>query len=207
MKHRFLLAALIVAAVGLYFPLNRLLSGGVALDIPLDHLMPLWPEWVVPYLLCLPAWGLGLLWVTLKTDDREFHAFVLAALFVELSLAMIYFFYPTYVDRPYLTGSGWTFKLLGMLYQNDRAYNAFPSEHVCTTTVFCLFLSRWRPRWRGLWAMLFVIVVLSTLFTHQHYLLDLLGGWFLGWGGYQFGQAVGQFKIATFGHKVSRYKE
>jgi membrane-associated phospholipid phosphatase len=190
MKNRFLFVGLIIFTACLYIPLNRSLSGGVILAIPLDRFVPLWPVWVIPYLLCLPAWALGLLWVSWKTDDRQFHTFVSAALFANLFAAMFYFFYPTYVDRPLLTGSGWAFKLLGMVYQNDRVYNAFPSGHVYMTTLFCLFLNRWYPRTRGLWAMLFVTVVSSTLFTHQHYLLDVLGGSFLGCASYYFGNVV-----------------
>ena len=114
----------IIFTACLYIPLNRSLSGGVTLDLQLDRFVPLWPVWVVPYLLCLPAWALGLLWVSLKTDDQQFRIFVCAALFANLFAAMFYFFYPTYVDRPLLTGSGWAFKLLGMVYQNDRVYTS-----------------------------------------------------------------------------------
>jgi membrane-associated phospholipid phosphatase len=32
-----------------------------------------------------------------------------------------------------------------------------------------------------------MVVVLSTLFTRQHYLLDLLGGLAIAWLGYRFG--------------------
>ncbi|MEP6895817.1 MAG: hypothetical protein ABI986_09445, partial [Chloroflexota bacterium] len=39
-------------------------------------------------------------------------------------------------------------------------------------------------------ALLFVTVVSSTLFTHQHYLLDVLGGSFLGCASYYFGNVV-----------------
>jgi membrane-associated phospholipid phosphatase len=190
MKNRILFIALIIITAFLYIPLNRSLSGGVTLDLPFDHWIPLWPAWVVPYLLCLPAWALGVWWVTRKTNDREFHAFACVYLFVNLFAAMIYFIYPTYVERPALSGSGWAFKLLSMVYQNDRVYNAFPSEHVSTTMLFCLFLSRWYPRWRGLWTLLFGIVVMSTLFTHQHYMLDAVGGSLLGWRAYYLGHVI-----------------
>jgi membrane-associated phospholipid phosphatase len=35
-----------------------------------------------------------------------------------------------------------------------------------------------------------VIVALSTLFTHQHYLIDPLGGLAIAWIGYRFGMYI-----------------
>jgi membrane-associated phospholipid phosphatase len=50
-----------------------------------------------------------------------------------------------------------------------------------------LFYARWYPRLRLLWLGILIVVGLSTLFTGQHYILDVIGGIFLGWVGYRFG--------------------
>jgi membrane-associated phospholipid phosphatase len=172
---------LVVCAASLYFPLNRKLTGGFNLSTWLDAKVPLWPVWVVPYLLCLPGWAA---W---KMDEELFRSFVSACLFVLLSAALFYYFFPTYVERPILSGSNWAVKILQRVYQNDGIYNAFPSGHVYQTSLICLFYNRLYPNHPWFWIGIVVIVALSTLFTRQHNLTDPLGGLAIAWLGYRFG--------------------
>jgi membrane-associated phospholipid phosphatase len=187
MKFRLGMIALVVIAACLYFPLNRTLTGGVNLSTPLDAWVPLWPVWVVPYLLCLPAWVGSLIWAAWKMDERLFHSFVSAGFFVLLSAALLYYVFPTYVQRPVLTSDSWSARLLQMVYQNDGVYNAFPSGHVYQTSLLCLFYNRLYPNHPWFWTSLVLIVAFSTLFTHQHNLTDPLGGLAIAWLGYRFG--------------------
>jgi len=62
-----------------------------------------------------------------------------------------------------------------------------PSGHVYITTLLALSFSRWHPRYKILWAVVVVIVSLSTLFTAQHYILDVVGGYIVALAGYHFG--------------------
>ena len=48
MKFRLGMTILVAAAASLYFPLNKLLTGGFNLSTLLDAWVPLWPVWVVP---------------------------------------------------------------------------------------------------------------------------------------------------------------
>ena len=72
MKFRFGMTVLIAAAASLYFPLNHSLTGGFNLSTPLDAWIPLWPGWVIPYLLCLPVWLGGLIWAAWKMNKALF---------------------------------------------------------------------------------------------------------------------------------------
>ncbi len=187
MKFRLSMTFLVIAAASLYFPLNRTLTGGFNLSTSWDDWIPLWPIWVVPYLLCLPAWMGALIWAAMKMDGRLFRSFISAGLFVLLSAALVYYLFPTYVQRPFLTGSSWSAQLLQMVYQNDGIYNAFPSGHVYQTSLICLFYNRLYPNHPWLWTGIVGVVALSTLFTHQHNLADPLGGVTIAWVGYRFG--------------------
>jgi membrane-associated phospholipid phosphatase len=187
MKFRLGMTILMAAVASLYFPLNHTLTGGFNLSTPFDSWVPLWPVWVIPYLLCLPFWLVGLAWAAWKMDDRLFRAFVSSVLFVLLSATCIYFFFPTYVQRPAVSNNGWTAQLLEIVYRNDGTYNAFPSGHVYQTSLFCLFYNHLYPKHSWFWGGIVVVVVLSTLFTHQHYLVDPLGGLGIAWLGYRFG--------------------
>lgn len=178
---------LLLAAQSLYLPLNRWMTGGVALSTPLDALVPLWPIWVVPYALCWPWWLLAYLWAAHQMEARLFRALALGTLFTILAAMAFYFLFPTYVIRPTLTGSDWASAWLRDIYAADGRYNAFPSGHVYLTTLISLFWARWFPRLRWWWASLVVIVSLATLFTGQHYVLDPIGGALLAWIGYRLG--------------------
>jgi membrane-associated phospholipid phosphatase len=63
-----------------------------------------------------------------------------------------------------------------MLYQADRSYNAAPSGHTFYTLISCFYLSRWQPKYKIVWAVIAGLIILSTLFTRQHYVLDLICG-------------------------------
>jgi membrane-associated phospholipid phosphatase len=184
---RFFWLALLVFLQMLYFPINRLASGGVSLSITLDQYVPFWPIWAVPYLLSLAWWEGCFIWAAIKVAPKTFRAFVIAAASVMVASYVIYLFFPTYVERPTPAGTGWGIELVRLIYVSDRSYNAFPSGHAYTTTMISLFLAKWYPSKRWLWSIIAFVIILSALFTGQHNLLDMLGGVLLASGGYILG--------------------
>lgn len=64
---------------------------------------------------------------------------------------------------------------------------ALPSAHNFIIMLLCGSAMRWKPRLRWLWISIIVILALSTLFTGQHYILDVVAGLLLGWVGVCFG--------------------
>jgi membrane-associated phospholipid phosphatase len=190
MKNRILLSILIACLAFVYFPLNHTLTNGYQLKTALDAFIPVWSVWVIPYLLILPAWAAAMLWFTWKMDDHLFRSFAASAVFVLVIANLFYYFLPTYIVRPTLTGSNWTTSILAWVYSTDGAYNAFPSGHVFQTTLMALYLSRMYPRLSWLWGGTTATIVLATLFTHQHYLVDPIGGMLLALAGYWIGTAL-----------------
>jgi len=171
----------------LYFLINQSVQGGVLLDTRWDAFIPLWPIWAVPYLLSLLWWAGSFVWAAWKMDTDLYSALVVGMLTIMLISYLIFIFYPTYVNRPIVTGDNWTTDLVRLIYSQDRSYNACPSGHAYTTVLIALFWTRWYPNKRWLWIAVTIIVLLSTLFTGQHYLLDLITGILLAWSGYYFG--------------------
>jgi membrane-associated phospholipid phosphatase len=55
------------------------------------------------------------------------------------------------------------------------------------TTLLALFYSLWYPRQKWIWMSILAIVCLSTLFTGQHYILDVVTGLALGIAGFYAG--------------------
>jgi membrane-associated phospholipid phosphatase len=187
MKVRCALFVAIVVTQLLYFPINRIAQGGIVLETRWDGYIPLWPIWAIPYLLSLIWWWGCYVWAAWRMDLRLYKAFAVGILAAMLISYVIYLGYPTYVNRPPLEGNDWQTALMRFIYQADRSYNAFPSGHTYTAVLIGLFWWRWHPRQRWLWAAITVITVLSTLFTRQHNLPDLIGGAVLAATGYCLG--------------------
>jgi len=172
---RLLWIAIIWAIQLIYLPTSGRLTGGIEPKLSID-IFPLWPVWVVPYVLCYPLWIAGFAWAAFKMSDRFFRAFAVSCLFtVSISVA-IFFIFPTYVPAAKLYGSDIFTSILRPLHESTGRYNALPSGHIYITALLVIFYSVWYPRYKYLWIMILVIVSLSTLYTAQHYILDILAG-------------------------------
>jgi PAP2 superfamily. len=184
---RLIWCALLFGIQALYFPLNRFLEGGMEFKTALDEYVPLWPIWVLPYSLICIWWIAAYLWAAWCMEEHLYEAFFIASALVSVAALTIFTVFPTYVIRPALSGTDWASQLLHWIYTNDYMYNAFPSGHVYITTLIALFWSRWFPKLRWPLAATVVVVTLATVFTHQHYLPDPIGGLALAWFGYRIG--------------------
>lgn len=181
---RLSILAILLGAHALYFPINRTMQGGWLLTTPWDRYIPFWPIWAIPYLASIVWWFASYIWAFTKMDSRRLKSFVISMIFTLLTSYLVYIFFPTYVERPIVDGSGWQYDLIQNIFNNDRVNNAFPSGHTYTTLLIVFFWWNWKPQLRWLWALIAITVVLSTLFTGQHNLLDPLGGLIWAWLGY-----------------------
>lgn len=184
LKNRLLLLILLFFVQISYFPINRIVGNGVILKFPIDDSIPLLPLWAFPYLLSLIWWIGCFIWSCAKMDALLYKRFVFTILFVSIICYFIYILYPTYVVRPEIQGTGFQFDLMRFIYGSDRSYNAFPSGHTYTTTIIMIFWWKWFPKKWWLWLTITVIVLISTLFTRQHYMPDILAGISIAFIGY-----------------------
>lgn len=178
---------LAVAAIqSAYFPTSQAGTGGIMPKIFLD-VFPIQPVWIVVYVLCFPLWLFCIVWAVLKMEEQSFRALIAAAFLTISSGIAAFILFPTYVDLPQIIGTDFFSNLLRQIQESGGSYDALPSGHLYITTLFALFFTRWYPRTRLLWIGIVVLVSLSTLFTGQHYLLDVISGIVLAWLGYKFG--------------------
>ncbi|MEX0641762.1 MAG: dual specificity protein phosphatase family protein [Pirellulales bacterium] len=90
--------------------------------------------------------------------------------------------YPLQLGTERPTPPGW----LGVIWQwfvgMDRPYNLLPSLHITLRTILANLYAIRAPNllWRYASNIWFTLVGLSTLFTYQHHVVDVLGGFILG---------------------------
>ena len=148
--------------------------------LALDAQIPFLPWMLLPYL--SSALWLGAAFFTLRSPDA-LRVFSQRLLLATVLAALVFVLYPLRFSLPRpAVDTPWLAALFEELDRVDRPYNQLPSLHVA----YCVLL--WLS-WRGLaiawWARSLlaiglVLTAVSTLFTYQHHLLDLLGGLLLG---------------------------
>jgi membrane-associated phospholipid phosphatase len=187
MQQRFFWLLSIFVLQSLYYPINQIMNGGIQPITLFDAYVPLWPIWVIPYLLWAPWWILSFFWTAWKMEYPLYYAFVNGAWVMMVGAFACYILLPTFVVRPSLPDTDLFSNLLRIIYTHDRSNNAFPSGHLYISSFIAFFWSHWYPPRRKLWWSIVAVIFLSTLFTHQHYLIDALGGIAFGWAGFRFG--------------------
>jgi membrane-associated phospholipid phosphatase len=198
LNKRLLLVFLVCCIQMIYIPASNRVTGGIEPKLPID-IFPIWPIWVLPYELCYIFWFSGIVWVIFKAEDRRFRSVIAACILTFSTGAVTFIFFPTYVKSATFEGSDIFTFLLHSLHEMWGRYAAFPSGHVYITTLLVLFFGRWYPRLNSLWISILIIVSLSTLFTGQHYILDVLGGYLVALAGYYFGLWWAGFREAPKG--------
>jgi membrane-associated phospholipid phosphatase len=186
LKKRLLLFFLECCIQMIYIPTSNQVTGGIEPKLSVD-IFPIWPVWVLPYVSCYILWFASSAWIIFKAADQQFRSFIAGCMLTFGLGALTFIFFPTYVKSATLPGSDMFTSLLRIFHEQTGRYAALPSGHVYITTLLVLFFNRWFPSSRFLWISTLVIVSLSTLFTGQHYILDVLGGYLVALVGYYFG--------------------
>ena len=166
---------LLVSLIPFYLVIAGRASAVHAPALALDRLLPLAPTWALVYgalyafLIVLP--------VFVVQQEELIHRTVWAYLTVWTVAYTCFLLYPTVAPRPdTVMGGGFAVWGLRFLYDADPPYNCFPSLHVAHSFVSALACYRVH-RTLGLVAVSCAsLVAISTLFTKQHYVADLIAG-------------------------------
>lgn len=153
----------------------------------IDDLFPVVAIFSVIYVFSYVFWVFGTVAVSL-TEREHFYNYLigLGSAFVLGSLVIVFF--PTYMDRmaeglfAKSGGPGFPNAILRWVYAHDgmeRASDLFPSFH-CLYSMYCYLGVRKRKEiskpFRVYTLVMAILIFLSTLFTKQHYILDVVGG-------------------------------
>lgn len=168
---------ILVALVPFYIYIGELMPDRT-LHMPalaLDRAIPLQPVWGIVYGVLYLFLILVPLFVV--RDDAQIQRTLFAYLTVWITAYIFFFAYPTMAPRPAkVLGDGFAVSGLRFLYDSDPPYNCFPSLHVAhsfVSAIACLRVSRRI----GMISLVFATLVgVSTLFTKQHYIVDVIAG-------------------------------
>lgn len=171
-----------MVALGLIIPLYLFIGWefvpGRTVYVPavwLDYALPVEPAWSVVYL----SLFLAALLPAFVVHQQELLRRTVNAYLATWLVAYIFFVaYPTIGPRPSgnAIGDGFSGWLLQTIYSSDVRYNCFPSLHVAQcflAALVCNRIHRGVGVVAGVWAAL---VGISTLYTKQHYVLDVVSG-------------------------------
>ena len=152
----------------------------------IDDLIPVVSIFVIPYLWSYVYWITGPI-VASMSDFKHFLNVMLTYFVACIIGAIVFVFAPSYIDRvaegvynrPQNNLFDW---ILQIIYDTDGkeiGFNLFPSFH-CLLTVIC-FLGAFRKKeiplvFRIYSFIMMILIFLSTVFTKQHYIIDMVGG-------------------------------
>jgi membrane-associated phospholipid phosphatase len=176
---------LVLAVLGPMYMVIAVMIRGRTLFIPelaLDRALPLQPGWVFVY---WSQWVFSFLPVFVVRGLELRRRTVLAYLTIVIVAYVGFLLYPTVGPRPaQVVGEDFFAWSLRALYDFDPPYNCFPSLHVAYS--FLAALTAYRVHRRlGIAALVWaVLIAVSTLYTKQHYVVDVIAGMFIAYAAY-----------------------
>ncbi len=150
--------------------------------LPIDESIPFRPGLSPVY---FSAYGLGVVGYLAVVEQSVLPRIVIGYFLIFFISAIFYWFLPSYIQRADpasydLLRARW----LDAYQRTAKPFNNFPSMHAAFCTFSAVVVIRYfHPVWLG-WLMVFWLglVMVSTLLTKQHYLLDELAGALVAFG-------------------------
>lgn len=162
----------------LYFLVNSLDLSTHDVTTAIDRSIPFLKIFVIPYVI----WYLfvPIILIALCFYDRKMYYKTILVYILGFSISLIIFsVYQTTVPRPDLAGSDILTKITMIIYANDKPINCLPSLHVFAS--YLMFKAVCRScfsnfKINAATSFIAFMIIISTLFTKQHGILDAIAG-------------------------------
>jgi membrane-associated phospholipid phosphatase len=173
-----ILALTLLAWMVMYFFVNRLpveAERRLDMGMALDRNTPFLPQFIPVYFSTYPF---VLLPFFIVHDERQFYIMLASFAAISFCATLVHALVPSKIERVEQpnTGnpSGW---LLGLYQKTCKPHGNFPSMHVgLSVPVIAATFLVGGPFVGSVTIIWTILIALSTLFTKQHYILDVLAG-------------------------------
>lgn len=170
---------ILIFQVVLYFGCEFFQKNPKNMDLPIDKKIPALPYFALIYVLWFPL--IAIFPISLfKASKNLYELYVICWITDIVISVIIYLAYPTTCTRPNdlenIKG-GWMLKILYKF--SYKGLNCSPSMHCSISTlvlIFALTASTMPINLRIIYSTTSLGIILSTLFTKQHVLIDLVNG-------------------------------
>ena len=179
----FLFFSILIYYLGGYFLINLMTVGRKDLHhlaLPFENSLPFAPALIFAYVLEFVLLGLTYLMV----DDLPYFKKIVRAFTLCVTLHFVVFlvFPVEYNLRPVINPEqGWAYQFVSFYYWLDLPYNCFPSMHVSNAFLVAFLLQRFRPGLGWVLHPISVLIAISVVLVKQHYIADVVAGFFVGW--------------------------
>ncbi|MBR1890630.1 MAG: phosphatase PAP2 family protein [Clostridia bacterium] len=140
----------------------------------LDNYVPLVPWFVYIYFLTFPVSILTYFYLASKNKKMHYDIFLTLVISFLIS-GIIYFFFQSRLIKPDFTPDSFTDKLLVWTWNSTNPTNNFPSQHcfmAIAVFIACVDCKEMNKGYRVFGCIASTMIVLSTVFTKQHYVVD-----------------------------------
>jgi len=142
-----------------------------------EKLIPFIPIFIIPYM------SIDLFFAAapfLCNSSGELKLFAKRISAVIIIAGIFFLFMPLKFAFPRPETTGFLGAVFNFLYGFDQPYNMFPSMHIALRTVLAeLYARKTRGIARILSNIWFSLIGFSTVFTYQHHIIDIIGGFIL----------------------------
>ena len=146
-------------------------------EIELDKHIPLIPWFVYFYYLTFPL-GIITFFMLAYKDKKVFYNLFLTLVISFAISGIIYAFFQTEFTKPDFTPVTFTDKLVVWTWGSTNPINCFPSQHcfmAFAMIIACVSGKNINKFYRVFTILISIMIIFSTVFIRQHFLLDIFG--------------------------------
>lgn len=170
---------ILIFQVVLYFGCEFFQKNPKNMDLPIDKKIPTLPYFAIIYVLWFPL--IAIFPISLFKEAKNLYELYVICWIIDIVISVIiYLAYPTTCTRPKNLENIKGGRMLKILYKfSYKGLNCSPSMHCSISTlvfIFALAASTMPINLRIIYSTTALGIILSTLFTKQHVLIDLVTG-------------------------------